>query len=118
MKLIHRLEPFWWILFGAGGFAAAMFLPALLFGIGIAAPQGWFSEYAISYHRMYALASSLVGRVLLFAIISLTLWHSAHHLRHFALDMGLQKHAALVSYGLYSLALAATAWTCAIIVTL
>lgn len=109
MKLIHRLEPFWWLLFGAGGFAAALLLPALLFGIAIAAPQGWFSEYAISYQRMYGLTTNPVGRLLLLALISLTFWHSAHHLRHLAFDLGLRRFQGLVGYGLYGLALLGTA---------
>ena len=108
MKAIHRLEPLWWLLFGAGGFLAAMLLPALLFGVGIAAPQGWFSEYAISFHRVHGLAANPLGRLLLVALISLTFWHSAHHLRHFSLDLGLQRHQGLISVGLYGLALIGT----------
>ncbi len=108
MKAIHRLEPLWWLLFGAGGFLAAMLLPALLFGVGIAAPQGWFSEYAISFHRVHGLAANPLGRLLLVALFSLTFWHSAHHLRHFALDLGLKRHQGPISVGLYGLALLGT----------
>ena len=38
MRLIRLLEPLWWALFGAGGFAAAMVLPALLLVVGLAFP--------------------------------------------------------------------------------
>ena len=61
MKLIHRLEPLFWILFGAGGFVAAFFLPGLVFCLAIAGPLGWFDPYATDYHRMYGLVSSPVG---------------------------------------------------------
>ena len=108
MKALHRVEPLLWLLFGAGGFLAAMMLPALLFGVGIAAPQGWFSEYAISFHRVHGLAANPLGRLLLVGLVSLTFWHSAHHLRHFALDMGLQRRMDLISIGLYGLALIGT----------
>ncbi len=108
MSLIHRLEPLWWLLFGAGGFAAALLLPGLLFGITIAAPQNWFSEYALSYQRLHALAANPLGRALLVGLISLTFWHSAHHLRHFALDMGLGRVQGLVSFALYGFALLGT----------
>ena len=104
MKLIHKLEPVWWLLFGAGGFAAALVLPAIFFSIALAGPLGLFPERALAFHRVYDLAASPVGRVLLGAVLTLTFWHSAHHLRHFALDLGLHRVQATVSYGLYGLA--------------
>ncbi len=118
MKLIHRLEPLWWLLFGAGGFAAALLLPGLFFGVAIAAPQGWFSDYAISFHRLHGLAANPLGRLLLAALISLTFWHSAHHLRHFALDLGLSRIQGVVSYGLYGLALLGTLLSISVVAAL
>lgn len=96
------------MLFGAGGFAAALMLPALIFGIGIAAPHGWFSDYAISHQRMYALAASPGGRLLLMALLPLCFWHAAHHLRHLALDLGLGRLGASVPTTLYGLAFLGT----------
>ncbi len=116
MKLIHKLEPIWWMLFGAGGFAAALVLPALFFSIGIAAPLGLFE--GLDFHHAHALATSLVGRGLIFVVFTLTFWHSAHHLRHFALDLGLHRIQGVVSYGLYGLALAGTVWTFQVISSL
>ena len=110
MRLIHRLEPIWWLLFGAGGFAAALFLPGLLIGLELGALGAW-SDYATSYHRVHGLVSSLFGRVILATILSLIFWHGAHHLRHFALDLGLKRLEALVSYTLYGLALLSTVVT-------
>ena len=118
MKWIHRLEPLWWLLFGAGGFAAALLLPGFLFGVTIAAPQSWFSEYATSYQRMHGLAANPLGRGLLVVLISLTFWHSAHHLRHLALDLGLGRIQAPVSYGLYGLALLGTLLTVSVVAAL
>ncbi len=90
MRLLHKLEPVFWMLFGAGGFAAALILPALMFGLTIAAPAGWLSDYAISYHRVRGLAANPLGQLILAAVISLVLWHAAHHLRHLCLDLGVR----------------------------
>jgi len=106
------------MLFGAGGFAAALLLPGLLFGITIAAPQGWFSEYALSYHRLHGLAANPVGRLLLVTLFSLTFWHAAHHLRHFALDLGLGRVQGAVSFGLYGLALLGTLFSLSVVAAL
>ncbi len=108
MRLIHLLEPLLWLLFGAGGMLAALLLPGLIFGFGIAAPHHLFSDYATSYHRLHGIAASPAGRVILVALISLVSWHAAHHLRHFALDMGLKRLEAPVCYALYGLALLTT----------
>lgn len=114
MKLIHKLEPLWWILFGAGGFVAGFFLPALLLGVLILAPLGLLGD-GLSYDRAHALAASLPGKVFLSAVISLVLWHCAHHLRHFALDLGGHSLAPLAAYVSYGLALAGTVATLAIV---
>jgi fumarate reductase subunit D len=79
-----------------------------MFGVTIAAPMGWFSDYAISYQRMHALAANPAGRVILAAVISLALWHGAHHLRHLLLDMGLARLHAPLAYLLYGIALLGT----------
>jgi fumarate reductase subunit D len=103
------------MLFGAGGFVAALLLPALVFGVALAAPLGWFSDYAVSFSRMHGLATNPVTKLVLIGLISLTLWHAAHHLRHFALDMGLGRVEAVVSYLLYGAALLGTVYSAAVI---
>jgi fumarate reductase subunit D len=70
------------MLFGAGGFAAALFLPALI------------------------------------AILSLTLWHCAHHLRHLALDLAGPTIAAPAAYGSYGTALVLSLVTVALVLPL
>ena len=102
MKLIHKLEPLWWILFGAGGFTVCFFLPALLLGVLIMAPLGWL-PHGMVYWRAHELAAHPLGRIFLVSVISLALWHCAHHLRHFTLDIfghGAAAAGAYVSYGL------------------
>ena len=115
MRLIRAFEPLWWLLFGAGGFMAALFLPGLLLVVGVAFPLGWFGDPVATFHRMHILFGNPVGKLVLVAVISLTFWHAAHHLRHFALDLGLAHLHAPVSYALYGSALLGTAATVAIV---
>ena len=115
MRLIRIFEPLWWLLFGAGGFAAAMLLPAFLLVLGVAFPLGWFGDPVETFLRMRTLFANPVGQVVLIAVVSLTLWHSAHHLRHFALDLGLERLHAPVAYVLYGGALLGTLATVAIV---
>jgi fumarate reductase subunit D len=114
VKLIHKLEPLWWILFGAGGFTAGFFLPALILGVLILAPLGALGD-GLSYDRAHMLASSLPGKVFLAAVLTLVLWHCAHHLRHFALDLGGHALAPIAAFASYGLALAGTIATLVIV---
>lgn len=107
-RLLQVLEPLFWMLFGLGGVAAALLLPALFFCLAIAAPLGWISPEAVSFHRMYALASNPLGRLVLALVPSLVFWHAANHLRHFALDLGLGAVDIPLAYALYGLALLGT----------
>jgi fumarate reductase subunit D len=117
VRLIHRLEPIWWLLFGAGGFVAALILPGLVIGLELGA-LGAFGDYATSYHRVHGLVSNPAGRVILAGVLCLVFWHSAHHLRHFALDLGLKRIEALVAYGVYGLALLSSLATIAAVAAL
>lgn len=94
-------EPFWWALFGAGGVLSAMFVPALLLLTGLAIPLGWIDQPP--YEDIVRLFDNILVRLLLTAIISLSLFHWAHRFR-FTLYDGLQlKHLntmiAILCYG-------------------
>ena len=115
MSFIHKLEPLWWILFGAGGFIIGFFLPGLLIGVTLLAPLGLF-ESGLAFERAHALASSGVGRVFLGGVLSLALWHCAHHLRHFLMDLGAPP--APPAYLSYGLALVGTLVTLRLVVAL
>ena len=83
-------EPFWWALFGAGGVISALLMPALLFIFGIAIPIGWIAEPG--YEKMLAFIALPITRIILLALVSLSLLHWAHRFR-FTLYDGLQvKH--------------------------
>jgi len=84
--LIERVEPGIWALFGAGFFVGSLLVPAWLLVVGIAAPLGWTD--GLDYERAHALGSSILGRLVLLALIALPLWNGANHLRHFLIDWG------------------------------
>jgi fumarate reductase subunit D len=83
-------EPFLWVLFSAGGVVAALLIPILLFLYGLAFPLGWLEPP--TYQRTLALVSLPLGRLVLFVLCSLSLFHWAHRFRYTLYD-GLQiKH--------------------------
>ena len=83
-------EPVLWALFSAGGVVAAFLIPVLLLLYGLACPLGWLEPP--SYRSTLALVSHPAGRLLLFFLCSLSLFHWAHRFRYTLYD-GLQiKH--------------------------
>ena len=107
MSLIGKLEALFWMLFGAGGFLAALFLPGLILGVLLIGGSGGF-EVGLAYDRVHWLVASGLGRVLVGAFLVLVIWHCAHHLRHLALDLGGHALAAPAAYLCYAGAIAGT----------
>ncbi|HKA15839.1 MAG TPA: fumarate reductase subunit FrdD [Myxococcota bacterium] len=103
--LLLKLEPVIWLLFGQGIMIGTMLLTAYLAVVGVAIPLGIVSPDALAYERALRLGSSLIGRVVLFALIALPMWKGAHHVRHLSLDMGGLSRDAVVAPILYGLAL-------------
>jgi fumarate reductase subunit D len=86
----RRVEPILWLLFSAGGVAAALLVPMLVFLFGVAFPLGWIS--APSHAHMLALARNPATAIVLFGLCVLALFHWAHRFRYTLYD-GLQiKH--------------------------
>ena len=83
-------EPFLWLLFSAGGMAAAMLIPIHLFVFGLAIPLGWLK--GPSYQSLLELLRHPFTRLYLFFLATLSLFHWAHRFRYTLYD-GLQiKH--------------------------
>ena len=83
-------EPILWVLFSAGGVAAAFMIPILLFLLFVAFPLGWMKPP--SYEGLLALVRLPLTRLVLFALCFLALFHWAHRFRYTLYD-GLQsKH--------------------------
>jgi fumarate reductase subunit D len=95
-------EPIFWSLFGAGGMLAALIGPALVFITGIAVPLGLiYAPDTMSYGNMLAFAHNWVGKLVMFAVVALFLWHAAHRIAILLHDFGVHAVAAvkLLSYG-------------------
>jgi fumarate reductase subunit D len=84
--------PLYWSLFGAGGMLSALFAP----GMAMVLLGG-----TIDYADALALARSPLGKLFLFAVASLFLWHAAHRIYHALHDFGVKPGAGswLLCYG-------------------
>jgi fumarate reductase subunit D len=107
--LLLRLEPIVWLLFGNGILIGTILLTGWLLVVGVAAPLGWVSADALAFERAHRLGGSLIGRLLLLALIALPLWKGAHHLRSLSIDFGGGSRDPAVASLLYGLALLGSA---------
>lgn len=100
--------PIFWALFGAGGMLSALVGAMLVWISGIAAPLGLGLPAAtLSYANAQAVANSWPGKLAIFLVIALFLWHAAHRIFHTLHDLGI--HAGTVAKLLcYGSALAGT----------
>jgi fumarate reductase subunit D len=77
-------EPLLWLLFSAGGMAAALLIPVLLFLFGIAFPLGWLSAPDHTY--LLSVLRHPVTKLVLFGLCVLSLCHWAHRFRYTLYD--------------------------------
>jgi fumarate reductase subunit D len=94
--------PVFWLLFGAGGMLSALLGTMLVFITGIAVPLGWpLRSDLMSHGRMLALAQNGLGKLFIFAVVSLFAWHAVHRIFHSLHDLGVHTGTAakLVCYG-------------------
>jgi fumarate reductase subunit D len=110
-------DPFWWVLFAAGGVVAAFLVPVHIVLTGVAAPAGWVRE-SFEYDRVRALVSHPVSRLYLFALISLPLFHGAHRFRFVIIDLGLKGGRGLVAVACYGSAIVGAILTAVVLIKL
>ena len=103
-QFLLRIEPIIWLLFGQGLLIGTMLLSGWILVVGIANPLGWVAPEALAFSRAHALASSVVGRLVLAAVIVLPLWKGAHHLRHLSIDFRGADRDVVVAPILYAVA--------------
>ena len=103
-------KAFFWGLFAAGGTVVAFLTPALVLVFLLAALGHVPSRF--DYDTMHAFAANYLGKLVLFGVITLSLWHCAHRLRCVLHDFGLRidTFAAWVLYLAAAAGTAATAW--------
>lgn len=94
--------PIYWTLFGAGGMLAALVGAMLVYLTGIAAPARiGLPAATLDYANALAFARHPVGKLVLFGVIALFLWHGAHRIYHSLHDLGVHGGpvAKLACYG-------------------
>jgi len=98
-------EAFFWSLFSAGGVLAALFMPVFIIVTGLALPflSEGFGEF--QYDRVIRILSFWPVRIFLFGIISFSLFHCAHRIRHILIDIGIRLPHAIQDSICYILAL-------------
>jgi fumarate reductase subunit D len=98
-------KPLVWSLFAGGGMFSAFVTPVMIFITGIAVPLGLLSPGALAYDRVLALAQNPIGKLTLFVVVFLPLWHAAHRLRMTLHDLGVPgtRAAIFACYGLATL---------------
>lgn len=85
-------KPIFWSLFGAGGMLSALAGPALVFITGIALPLG---GVPLGYERALALSQNGFGKIAIFLVISLFLFHGLHRMYHSVHDFGIHVTPAM-----------------------
>jgi fumarate reductase subunit D len=106
-------EPIFWSMFGAGGMLAALFGPMLVFITGVAVPLGIVvPQDLMSYPHMLALAQNWLGKICIFVVVALFLWHAAHRIHLTLHDLGMHASTGtrVVVYGLAFLGTLVAAW--------
>jgi fumarate reductase subunit D len=97
-----------WGLFAAGGTLTSFVFPALivlflLLAMGII-PTG------LQFDQLHVFASSWLGKLCLFVVLFLSLWHAAHRLRVVVHDFGVRQDK-LVARAVYTVAALGTVLT-------
>ena len=105
-------EPYLWLLFSAGGMAAALVLPVLVLLFGVAFPLGLLE--APDYAHLSAVVGNPLTKLVLFGVCVSALIHWAHRFR-FTLEHGLQvgrfdRVIAVSCYGAAVVVSAVAAW--------
>lgn len=101
-------KPIFWSLFGAGGMLSALVGPMLVFVTGIAVPLGFLlPRETMSYDRMLAFVHGGFGKLAVFLVISLFLFHGLHRMYHCLHDVGIHVGAVLKAV-FHGLAIAGT----------
>jgi fumarate reductase subunit D len=103
-RLLLRLEPVIWLLFGGGIMGGTILLTGWLLVVGVGVPLGIFPSDALAYGRVSVLGANPIGRALLALLVILPLWKGAHHLRHLSIDFNGEERDALVAPLLYAVA--------------
>jgi len=101
--MTRSVAPLFWLPFGAGGMLSALTGPALVLITGLAVPTGiGVSPSFMSFPRATAFAQHPVGKLILFGVIALFIWHGAERIYLTLRDMHAGGRLALmwICYGI------------------
>jgi len=103
-KVSHK--PIIWSLFAAGGTVTALLTPVLVFLILLAVPLGLLPVELFNYSHLRDMLSNPLIKLIVFTLVFLSLWHTAHRMRITVHDFGLRSDglAAFVFYGVAAIA--------------
>ncbi len=96
-------EPMWWLPFSGGMMVDAMVIPALVIITGALVPLGLVSE-----ETLRGLLSHILGRLFVFVVVALSLFHAAHRLRFTLIDLGLKSVKGPIGVVMYGSAIVGT----------
>ncbi len=97
-----------WGLFAAGGTVSAFLMPAVIALFLLVALD--HTPAGLEFEQIHAFASHWAGKLALFLVISLSLWHAAHRLRVVFHDFGVRQDKA-VANAVYLVAAVGTVMT-------
>jgi len=97
-----------WGLFAAGGTVSAFLMPAVI-ALFLLVALG-HTPAGLEFEQIHAFAGHWAGKLALFLVISLSLWHAAHRLRVVFHDFGVRKDKA-VANAVYLVAAVGTVMT-------
>jgi fumarate reductase subunit D len=93
-------EPLWWAPFFAGAGLSALLMPVILLILIIAGLGGMPDLWAVLDHSLI--------RIVLFVLISLSLFHAAHRIRYILVDLGLKAVGEPIALSCYGSAIVGT----------
>lgn len=85
-----------WALFAGGGTLAAFITPVMVLITGLLIPFGLLSEDTLAYDKMLAMARNPIGKLLLFIVVFLPLWHAAHRVNASLHELGIRRGRRIV----------------------
>lgn len=114
-------EPFWWLLFSAGGVVSAMIVPAMMIATVMMGARGWVSHeagvspehYALTYFHFKALLANPICKLIMFVMFALPMFHCMHRVRHTLEETPLGAWHTLITGSCYLFAIVACTF-CAI----
>ena len=98
-KPVRSDEPIFWLLFGAGGMAVAMALPAILIillAAGVSGPD--LTSGLLNFEQAKAIFGNWFANLVLFTILGGVFFHSFHRLYHSLHDVGITPLSYTTTY--------------------